>query len=147
VLLTPPLIHTTETKEAPPASPIPPSTPGSASGAQTPTQAHHHHHQQQNMPLQQHKAVSPGVLTIGVIGAKDLTLPEGASLPMAIQQALATRQMAASHGGRGGVRESMQRKQMWWLPYIVLEFDKNEIMVDALGGELNSPAWHYKARL
>lgn len=35
---------------------------------------------------------------------------------------------------------------MWWLPYIVLEFDKNEILVDALGGELDSPVWHYKAR-
>lgn len=36
---------------------------------------------------------------------------------------------------------------MWWLPYIVLEFDKNEIMVDALGGELDSPVWHYGAKL
>lgn len=36
---------------------------------------------------------------------------------------------------------------MWWLPYIVLEFDKNEVLVDALGGELDSPVWHYKARL
>jgi len=36
---------------------------------------------------------------------------------------------------------------MWWLPYIVLEYDKNEVLVDALGGELDSPVWHYRARL
>lgn len=49
--------------------------------------------------------------------------------------------------GKAGVRESLQRKQMWWLPYIVLEFDKNEVLVDALGGELDSPVWHYRTRL
>lgn len=91
------------------------------------------------------------MLTIGVIQAQDLRLPPDAKLPSAIQQALESRQQAAaalnSNGGRGAVRESMQRKQMWWLPYIVLEFDKNEIMVDALGGDLDCPAWHYKARL
>lgn len=117
-----------------------PATPTTASGTATPTQSQF-----------QHKTVSPGVLTIGVIQAQDLRLPPDAKLPSAIQQALESRQQAAaalnSNGGRGAVRESMQRKQMWWLPYIVLEFDKNEIMVDALGGDLDCPAWHYKARL
>jgi serum/glucocorticoid-regulated kinase 2 len=41
----------------------------------------------------------------------------------------------------------MQRKRMWWLPYVVVEFDKNEVLVDALGGELANPSWMYKAHL
>jgi serum/glucocorticoid-regulated kinase 2 len=44
-------------------------------------------------------------------------------------------------------RDSLQRKQQWWLPYVVLEFDKNEVLVDALGGTLDSPAWMYSATL
>jgi len=41
----------------------------------------------------------------------------------------------------------MQRKRYWWLPYVVLEFDKNEILIDALGGDLSSPVWNYRADL
>ena len=44
-------------------------------------------------------------------------------------------------------RESMQRKRYWWLPYVVLEFDKNEILIDAMGGDLSSPVWNYRADL
>lgn len=42
-------------------------------------------------------------------------------------------------------RDSLQRKQLWWLPYVVLEFDKNEVLVDALGGDLANPVWMYSA--
>jgi serum/glucocorticoid-regulated kinase 2 len=41
----------------------------------------------------------------------------------------------------------MQRRRSWWLPYIVLEFDKNEILIDALGGDLANPVWNYRADL
>ena len=41
----------------------------------------------------------------------------------------------------------MQRKQYWWLPYLVLEFDKNEILVEALGGDLSKPEWNHRADL
>ena len=41
----------------------------------------------------------------------------------------------------------MQRKRNWWLPYVVLEYDKNEILVDALGGDLAKPEWNYRADL
>ncbi|KAJ7905036.1 kinase-like domain-containing protein [Mycena leptocephala] len=40
-------------------------------------------------------------------------------------------------------RESMQRKR--YLPYVVLEFDKNEILIDAMDGDLASPVWNYRA--
>lgn len=44
-------------------------------------------------------------------------------------------------------RMSVQRKQCWWLPYLVLEFDKNEVLIDALGGDIHAPTWMYKANL
>lgn len=44
-------------------------------------------------------------------------------------------------------RDSIQRKQQWWLPYVVLEFDKNEVLIDALGGDLGAPVWMYSATL
>ncbi|KXN66960.1 Pkinase-domain-containing protein [Conidiobolus coronatus NRRL 28638] len=31
------------------------------------------------------------------------------------------------------------------LPYVVAEFDKNEIVIDALGGDLDNPVWKYRA--
>lgn len=31
--------------------------------------------------------------------------------------------------------------------YVVLEFDKNEVLIDALGGELDSPVWMFRAHL
>ncbi|KAJ9125782.1 Serine/threonine protein kinase, AGC [Naganishia onofrii] len=47
--------------------------------------------------------------------------------------------------GSGSNRDSLQRKQQWWLPYVVLEFDKNEVLVDAVGGDLGNPVWMYSA--
>jgi len=44
-------------------------------------------------------------------------------------------------------RESFQRHRSWWLPYVVLEFDKNEILIDAFGGDISSPVWNYRADL
>lgn len=48
--------------------------------------------------------------------AKGLTLPEGVVLPSSIQQSLEQGAMQAQHAGKN--RESVQRKQMWWLPYV-----------------------------
>lgn len=31
------------------------------------------------------------------------------------------------------------------LPYAVIEFDKNQLVIDSLGGELDSPLWKYRA--
>ncbi len=30
---------------------------------------------------------------------------------------------------------------------MVLEFDKNEILIDAFGGDLSNPVWNYRADL
>ncbi|CAO3692520.1 unnamed protein product [Rhizopus stolonifer] len=39
----------------------------------------------------------------------------------------------------------MSRKQNWWLPYVVLEFDKNEVLIDSLGGDTANPVYQYRA--
>lgn len=58
-----------------------------------------------------------GLLTIRVVEARSLSLPNGVVLPAGIQQALELGEQAAAGGGtKAGNRESLQRKQMWWLP-------------------------------
>jgi hypothetical protein len=75
---------------------------------------------------------------------RGLSLAPGAQVPDVIQKALdsapPTRKSTSN-------RESLQRKRYWWLPYVVLEFDKNEILIDAMGGDLASPVWNYRADL
>jgi serum/glucocorticoid-regulated kinase 2 len=93
---------------------------------------------------------SSGHLIIRVLEAKNLFLPQGAPLPPPIEKALASgpAAMASSPPAAGGRnRESLQRKQCWWLPYVLLEFDKNEVLIDALGGGISEPVWMYKATL
>jgi len=83
-----------------------------------------------------------GMLTIRIFSGRGLSLAPGVHVPDVIQKALEsappTRRSASS-------RDSMQRKRYWWLPYVVLEFDKNEILIDAMGGDLSSPHWNYRA--
>jgi len=97
-----------------------------------------------------------GLLLINVLAARGLTLPAGVSMPPAVEKALNSQQaqIAASvtsssvsqrqQASRHKTRDSMQRKQCWWLPYVVLEFDKNEVLIDALGGEIAAPVWMYQ---
>lgn len=69
-------------------------------------------------------------------------MPSGVPVPDIIQKAIGNAPPA-----RAGQRESLQRRRYWWLPYVVLEFDKNEVLIDALGGDLMKPEWNYKADL
>ena len=64
-------------------------------------------------------------------------------MPDVIQRALDSSPSRRSTSNR----DSMQRKRSWWLPYVVLEFDKNEILIDAMGGSLVQPEWNYKTEL
>ncbi|KAI0090644.1 Pkinase-domain-containing protein [Irpex rosettiformis] len=79
-----------------------------------------------------------GVLTIRIFSGRGLSLPLGVQVPEIIHKALNSSPAASK-------RDSMQRKRSWWLPYVVLEFDKNEILIDALGGDLSKPEWNYRA--
>lgn len=81
-----------------------------------------------------------------MVEARGLSLPSGVALPHGIQQALDQHQQSSA-AQKSGRPESLQRKQMWWLPYVVLEFDKNEVLIDALGGELGNPVWMFRAHL
>ncbi|KAG8935804.1 AGC protein kinase Gad8 [Tulasnella sp. 418] len=100
-----------------------------------------------------------GVLSIRVASARGLSLPKGVSLPKPIEKALGTQQaqIASSvtsssvtqqqkEAQKNRNRESLQRKQCWWLPYALLEFDRNEVLIDALGGQgIEAPVWMFQA--
>ena len=91
-----------------------------------------------------------GMLAIRVIDARGLSLPSGVPVPPTIARALtadASGQMGSLAGSGAGNRASLQRRQAWWLPYLVLEFDRNEVLIDAMGGDLQGPTWMYKAHL
>ncbi|KAI8092787.1 kinase-like domain-containing protein [Halteromyces radiatus] len=75
-----------------------------------------------------------GVLLIRVCDAQGLTIPSQINLPPPPPIQPLPRN-----------RDSLTRKQHWWLPYVVLEFDKNEILIDALGGDTQNPIYQYRA--
>ncbi|KAJ7472261.1 kinase-like domain-containing protein [Mycena galericulata] len=81
-----------------------------------------------------------GMLTIRIFSGRGLSLPPDVAVPEAIQKALDSAQPAKKPANN---RESMQRKR--YLPYVVLEFDKNEVLIDAMDGDLASPVWNYRA--
>ncbi|CAG8543178.1 2371_t:CDS:2 [Ambispora gerdemannii] len=81
-----------------------------------------------------------GLLVINVVEGSDISLPSGIKVPQ-IPQQFTTPHTSNTRGNR----DSLQRKQCWWLPYVVLEFDKNEVLIDALGGEVHNPIWRYRA--
>ncbi|KAL4258074.1 hypothetical protein AB1N83_011343 [Pleurotus pulmonarius] len=82
-----------------------------------------------------------GMLTIRIFSGRGLALAPGMHVPEVIQKALESAPPRTSTSNR----ESMQRGRCWWLPYVVLEFDKNEVLIDALGGDLSNPIWNYRA--
>ncbi|KAF8073758.1 kinase-like domain-containing protein [Lyophyllum atratum] len=98
-----------------------------------------------------------GVLTIRVLWAEGLQLPSATALPPALQATLASQQakLAASvspssvHQHRlaksKGSRDSIQRTQCWWLPYLVMEYEVNQVLITPLGGDLEKPLYMYQA--
>ncbi|ORY30378.1 proliferation-associated serine/threonine protein kinase [Naematelia encephala] len=127
--------------------------PGSRSTTPTPRNPNPNPEEHHAPPV-----VRTGMLKIRVTAAKGLSLPQGVPIPPAVQSALnahptsslssslSTSPRIATGARQGSVnRDSLQRKQLWWLPYVVLEFDKNEVLVDALGGNLDGPVWMYSA--
>jgi hypothetical protein len=72
---------------------------------------------------------------------RGLSLAPGVHVPEVIQKAL------DNPPARKSNRESMQRRRLWWLPYVVLEFDNNQVLIDAMAGDLANPVWSYRADL
>lgn len=112
------------------------------------------------------KAITPakytGTLWIRVSSAQGLTLPPSAGIPSSVQAALISREgqlascvspssvsqqrLATSLGHQK--RASVQRKPAWFMPYLVLEYDVNQVLVDALGGsDLWNPVYMHSAQL
>lgn len=83
-----------------------------------------------------------GKLKIWVLEGRNLSLPEGVSASPAVEEA---EKKAHARNASINPRESIQRKKSWWLPYVVLEFDKNEVMIDALLGSRDAPKWQSHA--
>lgn len=99
-----------------------------------------------------------GILAIRVLGAENLSVPGGA-VPPAVQAALKSQQakVAASVSPssvnqqrlarKRSNRDSVQRIQCWWLPYIVMEFEVNQVLITPLGGDLQNPCYMYETNL
>ncbi|WVW78402.1 hypothetical protein I302_100356 [Kwoniella bestiolae CBS 10118] len=118
-------------------------TPNDISRSTTPTPGNPHPDEVARPPV-----AKSGMLKIRVTAAKGLNLPQGVAVPAPIQAALSSPTASSPRvptNLKSNNRDSLQRKQVWWLPYVVLEFDKNEVLVDALGGDLSSPVWMYSA--
>jgi len=98
-----------------------------------------------------------GLLTIRVLWAEGLRLPNGTELPSAVKATLSSQQakeaasasptsvMQKRLSSKRGNRDSVQRTQCWWLPYLVMEFDVNQVLINPLGGDLNKPLYMYQA--
>lgn len=63
-----------------------------------------------------------GLLTIRLVEAKNLALPQGVVLPSGIQKALEAGEQAGTGSGKN--RDSLVRKQMWWLPCVEAERER-----------------------
>ncbi|PBK74779.1 Pkinase-domain-containing protein [Armillaria solidipes] len=98
-----------------------------------------------------------GLLAIRVLWAEGLALPAGFATPAAVQQALSSQQakVASSVSPSSvqqsrlaktrGNRDSIQRTQCWWLPYLVMEYEVNQVLITPLGGDLEKPVYMYQA--
>lgn len=100
--------------------------------------------------------VRTGILSIRVLWAEGLSVPQGTSVPAVVQATLSSQQakvaasispasVSQSRLAARGKRDSIQRTQCWWLPYIVMEFEVNQILITPLGGELDKPLYMYQA--
>ena len=100
-----------------------------------------------------------GLLTIRVLWAEGLALPAATPLPPVVQAALSTQQAKAAASvspssvvqkrlaKRHSAKDSIQRTQCWWLPYLVMEFEVNQVLITPLGGDLEKPLYMYQAQL
>jgi serum/glucocorticoid-regulated kinase 2 len=100
-----------------------------------------------------------GLFAIRVLWAEGLALPAFATVPPAVQSALSSQQakLAASVSPSSvtqqrlaktrGNRDSIQRMQCWWLPYLVMEYEVNQVLITPLGGDLEKPLYMYQAHL
>lgn len=103
----------------------------------TPTQTHgripqYHHGQPLQSPQSLWKKIpfkKTGILTVRVFKGRGLSLPPDVPLPPDVERAVLSQAAYDRHASK------------WWLPYVVLEHDKNAILINSGEGELSSPTW------
>jgi hypothetical protein len=78
--------------------------------------------------------LKPGRLTVQIYEAKGLSLPPGVNRPNERPAS------SSSLSARGHDRAKLSRSHLS-LPYIVLEFDKNQVLLETNYGELTAPVW------
>ena len=100
-----------------------------------------------------------GILAIHVNRAEGLELPSGTQIPSPVQNALTSAQAQAALSvspssvtqqrltKQRGHKDSVQRIGCWWLPYLVMEFEVNQIVLTPLGGDIEQPVYMYQATL
>ncbi|KAN0087560.1 Protein kinase-like domain containing protein [Tylopilus felleus] len=99
-----------------------------------------------------------GLLTIRVLWAEGLALPAATPIPPAVHATLSTQLAKAAAtvspssvmqkrlAKRHSAKDSIQRTQCWWLPYLVMEFEVNQVLITPCGGELEKPLYMYQAQ-
>ncbi|ORY73876.1 putative Serine/threonine-protein kinase gad8 [Leucosporidium creatinivorum] len=88
-------------------------------------------------------SVEGGLLSIRLIEARSLILPEGVELAANVK----SRPSSMGGPGMGSAqrkRESVQRSECSHLPYVILTFDRNEVVIDPLGGSLTNPSYLFQ---
>ncbi|KAG4304401.1 hypothetical protein PORY_002111, partial [Pneumocystis oryctolagi] len=90
----------------------------------------------QKSPQNTDFAVNPGVLSVTVVEAVNLSLPPGVSLP----------ELSVERHSYSMDQKNESQNRSLSFPYLVLEFDKNQVLVDALAGSstICHPRWEYK---
>ncbi|PKI83216.1 hypothetical protein MVES_002856 [Malassezia vespertilionis] len=71
------------------------------------------------------------LLTVSVVNARGLSLPKGKALANKVDMTSA--------------RTPTLKERQSCLPYVVLEFDKNEVLILASGGDIEAPHWQFTA--
>ncbi|KAF7288517.1 Non-specific serine/threonine protein kinase [Mycena chlorophos] len=96
--------------------------------------------------------------TVRVMWGEGLSVPDGGALPPAVQDALnsqqakvaaavspsSVNQQRLANKSRGN-RDSVARTQCWWLPYLVMEYEVNQVLITPLGGDIDKPIFMYQA--
>jgi hypothetical protein len=87
-----------------------------------------------------------GILAIRIERAEGLELPSGVQTPPAVQAALGTA-ASPSRAIKLGGRESVRRIGCWWLPYLVVEYEVNQIVLTPVSGNIEQPVYMYQVTL
>ncbi|KAF7344694.1 Non-specific serine/threonine protein kinase [Mycena venus] len=98
-----------------------------------------------------------GLLAVRVLWAEGLAVPAATAVPVAVQAALNSQQakVASSVSPLNVTQQrlatkthsssdSVQRAQCWWLPYLIMEYEVNQVLITPLGGKLDKPIFMYR---